>query len=84
VIVNPEHQANLMLPVICAQAARCVREIAKAVVSRSYLPLFYKGTEKEDEMKLYLFFVLIDVMILLAYPFIFIASKFRRFFNFKR
>lgn len=55
----------------------------RAVVSRSYFPLFYKGAEKEDEVKLYLFFVVIDVMILLAYPFIFIASKFRRFFNFK-
>lgn len=35
-------------------------------------------------MKLHIFFVLIDLMILLAYPFIFIASKMRRFFDFKR
>jgi len=34
-------------------------------------------------MKLYLFFILIDILILLAYPFIFIASKVRRYFNFK-
>lgn len=34
-------------------------------------------------MKLYMFFILIDVMILLAYPFIFIASKLRKFFGFK-
>ena len=30
-------------------------------------------------MKLYLFFALIDLLILLAYPFIFIASKVRKF-----
>lgn len=39
---------------------------------------------KEDEMKLNMFFLLFDVMILLAYPVIFIASKARRIFNFKR
>jgi hypothetical protein len=39
--------------------------------------------KKEEEMKLNMFFLLFDVMILLAYPFIFIASKARRFFNFK-
>jgi len=37
----------------------------------------------EAEMKLNVFFFLIDVMILLAYPFIFIAAKLRKFFNFK-
>lgn len=42
-----------------------------------------EGTVKEEEMKLHVFFVLIDVMILLVYPFIFIASKLRRFFGFK-
>jgi len=35
-------------------------------------------------MKLYVFFFLIDVLILLAYPFIFIASKVRKIFGFKR
>ena len=34
-------------------------------------------------MKLNMFFLLFDVLILLVYPFIFIASKARRFFNFK-
>jgi len=34
-------------------------------------------------MKLYIFFILIDLLILLAYPFIYIASKIRRFFSFK-
>jgi len=45
-------------------------------------PCFREG--KEAEMKLYMFFIMIDVMILLAYPFIFIASKLRKFFDFKR
>ncbi len=39
--------------------------------------------KKEAEMKLHLFFILIDAMILLAYPFIFIASKVRKLFGFK-
>ena len=34
-------------------------------------------------MKLHMFFILIDIMILLAYPFIFIASKVRKYFSFK-
>jgi len=34
-------------------------------------------------MKLYIFFFLIDVMVLLAYPFIFVASKVRKYFSFK-
>jgi len=38
---------------------------------------------KEEEMKLYMFFVLIDLLILLAYPFVFIASKVRKYFGFK-
>lgn len=41
------------------------------------------GMVEEEEMKLNMFFLLFDVMILLAYPFIFIASKMRRFFHFK-
>jgi len=32
-------------------------------------------------MKLYIFFVLIDLLILLAYPFIYIASKVRKYFG---
>ena len=35
-------------------------------------------------MKLYLFIALIDALILLAYPFIFLFSKVRRFLHFKR
>lgn len=44
----------------------------------------WHGVVEEEEMKLNMFFLLFDVMILLAYPFIFIASKARRIFNFKR
>ena len=47
-------------------------------------PCFREGMDKETEMKLYMFFILFDVMILLAYPFIYIASKLRKFFDFKR
>jgi hypothetical protein len=43
-----------------------------------------RGMAPEEEMKLHMFFLLFDAMILLAYPFIFIASKARRFFGFKR
>ena len=35
-------------------------------------------------MKLYLIFALIDVLILLAYPFVFLFSKIRQIFGFKR
>ena len=35
-------------------------------------------------MKLYLIFALIDTLILLAYPFVFLSSKLRQFFDFKR
>jgi hypothetical protein len=35
-------------------------------------------------MKLYLIFALIDALILLAYPFIFLFSKVRQFLGFKR
>ena len=35
-------------------------------------------------MKLNLIFVLIDTLILLAYPFVFLFSKLRQFFDFKR
>jgi len=35
-------------------------------------------------MKLYLLFALIDVMILLAYPFVYLISKVRQFMGFKR
>jgi hypothetical protein len=35
-------------------------------------------------MKLYLLFALIDALILLAYPFIFLFSKVRRFLDSKR
>ena len=35
-------------------------------------------------MKLYLFTTLIDALIVLAYPFVFVSSKIRRFLHFKR
>lgn len=35
-------------------------------------------------MKLQLIFVLIDLLILLAYPFLFLMSKMRQFLGFKR
>ncbi len=35
-------------------------------------------------MKLYIIFALIDVLIVLAYPFLYVASKLRRIFGFKR
>ncbi len=35
-------------------------------------------------MKLHLFFVLIDLLILLAYPIIFVTAKARQFLGFKR
>jgi len=35
-------------------------------------------------MKLYIFFALIDLLIALAYPFLFIASKLRQILGFKR
>ncbi len=35
-------------------------------------------------MKLYIIFALIDLLIVLAYPFLFIASKLRQIFHFKR
>ena len=35
-------------------------------------------------MKLYLIFALIDLLIMLAYPFVFLFSKIRQFFGFKR
>jgi hypothetical protein len=65
-------------------SARCVRETASAAVSRSLFPCFRMGTAKEEKMKLNMFFLLFDVMILLAYPFIFIAWKARKYLSFKR
>ena len=38
----------------------------------------------EENMKLQLIFILIDVLILLAYPFVFVAGKVRQFLKFKR
>jgi hypothetical protein len=35
-------------------------------------------------MKLYLLIALIDALIVLAYPFVFVSAKLRRFFRFKR
>jgi len=35
-------------------------------------------------MKLQIIFTLIDILILLAYPFVFVAAKVRQLLNFKR
>jgi hypothetical protein len=35
-------------------------------------------------MKLYFIFALMDLLILVAYPFVFLFSKIRQLFNFKR
>jgi hypothetical protein len=35
-------------------------------------------------MKLQMIFILIDIAILLAYPFVFVAGKMRQFLKFKR
>jgi hypothetical protein len=43
----------------------------------------YRG-EQEEEMKLHIFFALIDLLILLVYPFVFIAAKTRQLLGFKR
>jgi len=49
-----------------------------------YFPHNRRGdNSKEEEMKLHIFFALIDLMILLAYPFIFIFSKVRKHICFK-
>ena len=55
--------------------AYCVRETA---ISGSFAFCLRR------EMKLYVIFALIDLLIVLVYPFVFIASKLRRFFSFKR
>jgi hypothetical protein len=36
------------------------------------------------EMKLYLIFALIDLVIVVAYPFVFVAGKLRQLFKIKR
>ena len=51
---------------------------------RVLFPWYYEKIIKEAEMKLYIFFALIDLLILLAYPFLFIASKIRKILRFKR
>ena len=35
-------------------------------------------------MKLQIIFILIDILILLAYPFVFLSAKMRQLLNFKR
>jgi len=39
---------------------------------------------RNEEMKLYLIFILIDLMVLLAYPIVFLFQKLRRILGFKR
>jgi len=83
VIVKTEHPTNSMLPVACTQCPMRSRDCQFGGFAFLF-SLVVKGKRKEDEMKLYVFFFLIDVLILLAYPFIFIASKVRKIFSFKR
>ena len=42
------------------------------------------GGERNKEMKLYLIFILIDLMVLLAYPVVFLFQKLRKILDFKR
>lgn len=79
-IVNPGQSAGPKPPVTWAPDA-----FARLPVRRFRVLNFPTGMGmvEEEEMKLNMFFLLFDVMILLAYPFIFIASKMRRFFHFK-
>jgi len=82
VIVKTEHKSKPMPPVTCAFVAFARLSMWRFRVL--IFPCFHEGMVKEEEMKLHVFFVLIDLMILLAYPFIFIASKVRKYFGFKR
>jgi hypothetical protein len=76
VIVNPGQSAGPKPPVAWTPNA-----FARLPVRRFRVLIQYR---KEEEMKLHLFFILIDILILLVYPFIFVASKVRKLFNFKR
>ncbi len=42
------------------------------------------GAGRSNQMKLYLFFTLMDALILLAYPIVFVISKARKIFKVKR
>jgi len=74
-IVRTEHSFDLTAP--GHLTAYCVRETAIEVVSR----FLFGGC---NGMKLYLFFALIDLMIILAYPVVFILGKLRQILGFKR
>jgi hypothetical protein len=80
-IVKTEQIANSMLPVNCTQKPDA---FARLPVEGGFAFLIFPPLVKEEEMKLYMFFALIDLLILLAYPFVFIASKVRKYFGFKR
>jgi hypothetical protein len=83
VIVRTEQILFYAPGCLCA-TAQCVRETANGWWFRVLNFPYAIGEQLlEEEMKLYLFFVLIDLLILLAYPFIFIASKVRKYFGFK-
>jgi hypothetical protein len=68
----------LALPVICAQRSHAFARLPIGGFA------FLYGGEKEEEMKLHIFFALIDLLILLAYPIVFIIAKTRQFLGFKR
>jgi len=74
VIVNTELPLVRMFPVICA----FMRSRDCHFGGFAFF-LFYRR-----DMKLYILFALIDLLIVLAYPFLFIASKMRQFLGFKR
>ncbi len=62
------------------------REIALAI-SRSVFFLSFKkeiGCERKRAMKFNLIFVLLDVLLAIAYPVLYVIQRLRRFFGFKR
>ena len=80
-IVNTEHPANPMLPVIFAPDAFARLPAWWFRVLIIPTPRCVKG--EEEEMKLYLFFILFDLLILLMYPILFVVSKIRKYKGFK-
>jgi len=81
VIVKTEHLDQLNAPGRCTQLPDAFARLP--VWWCRVLFSLAMGRYKEEEVKLHVFFVLIDILIVLAYPFIFIASKVRKYFNFK-
>jgi hypothetical protein len=77
-IVRTEHRSTARtLPVICAPDAF-------ARLPAWWFRVFVPAANKEEEMKLNIFFALIDLLILLVYPFVFVVAKTRQILGFKR